>query len=219
MPATSRFGSLQRVFRGGESPLLNHVARLSVLYEDFRIERGALLAEETSLGEIDTLGQHYRTMYFIRRSLGTLIEFQGGLTQLMSLGEFKAARQRLSKKDGDCIDAANLYFQKHAARMKELRNEFGGHLKASAIEFCTSSFPPDLVGKVTWNSSNVKGRLWLELHYANELVAGVISSKLQGVSVQDELVNALAMIFDSYGHVLAATYALVHAFLWDRFGR
>ena len=30
MPATSRFGSLQRVFRGGESPLLNHVARLSV---------------------------------------------------------------------------------------------------------------------------------------------------------------------------------------------
>jgi hypothetical protein len=65
----------------------------------------------------------------------------------------------------------------------------------------------------------VEGRLWLELHYANELVAGVISSKLQGVSVQDELVNALEMIFDSYGHVLGATCALVHAFLWGRFGR
>jgi hypothetical protein len=59
----------------------------------------------------------------------------------MSLREFKAARQQLPEKNSHYIDAANLYFQKHAARMKELRNEFGGHLKASAIELATVASP------------------------------------------------------------------------------
>jgi hypothetical protein len=219
MPANTRFGCLQRVFLNGESLLLNHIARLSVLYEDFRIERGALMAEEGALGEIDTLGQHYRTMYFIRRSLGTLLEFQGGLTQLVGSPEFKGARQRLPKEYCDYIDAANRYFQEHVGRLKGLRNEFGKHLKANAVKWATSNFSPDVVGKVAWNSSGADERLYLELHYSNELVAGVISCKLQGVSVYDELNNALATIFDSYIHVQTATNSLVHAFLWERFGR
>jgi hypothetical protein len=190
-----------------------------VLYEDFRIERGALLAAEGSLGEIDTLGNHYRTMYFIRRLLGTLHEFQGCLTQLLATREFKDAKHQLFEKHRDHIDSANLYFQRHVERMKDLRNEFGGHLKATAVEFATRTFAPEAIGKVSFDSSNPTERLWLELHYANELVVGIISSKVQGGDVHQELVKALEMIFDSYGHVLGATYALVHGFIWNRFGR
>lgn len=159
MPITSRCASLRRAFREGESPLLNYVARLSVLYEDLRIEYGALLAEESSLGEIDTLGQHYRTMYFVRRSLGTIWEFQGGLTRLAASAEFKDAKQHLTKLDRRHIDAANRHVQGHIERLRDLRNEFGGHLKASAVEFATSNFGPDIVGRITWNSSGMENRV------------------------------------------------------------
>jgi hypothetical protein len=218
VPTTSRCARLQRVFRAGESPLLNCVARLSVLYEDLRVEHGALQARESSLGEIDALGLHYRTMYFVRRSLGTILEFQGGLTQLTASPEFKASSPHLLNMDAEHIDAANRYFQNHVQRLKELRNEFGGHLKISAVEFATRNFGPEVVGRVTWDSSYSETHLSLELHYANEVMAGVISSKLQGVDITNELANALTVIFDSYRHISGATAALVHAFLWERFG-
>jgi len=38
MSTITRFGNLARVFKDGDSELLNGIARLSVLYEDLRLE-------------------------------------------------------------------------------------------------------------------------------------------------------------------------------------
>lgn len=40
MGTITRFGTLKWVFRSGQSELLNAIARLSVLYEDLRLEMG-----------------------------------------------------------------------------------------------------------------------------------------------------------------------------------
>jgi hypothetical protein len=62
--------------------------------------------------------------------------------------------------------------------------------------------------------------MWLECDFAGHVVAGAISSKLAaGTDVRTELSTALTIISDGFLHAQAAMVALVHAFLWDRFGR
>jgi len=219
MASITRFGRLDKAFGYGSSELLNRLARLSVLFEDFRIEWYALRGD-VSFGDLDTIGSKYRAIYFLRRSLVTLNEFQGGLTQLQITDEFKRAKSSLSKMDADEITAANLFFQQNSDRMKEFRNELGGHLKLAGIEFATAHFTSDVSGKIEWNTHKSDDHcLSLELHYANEIVAGAISSRLQGrKDLVEELREALEFIMQGYVHVQGSMYALTHAFLWDRFG-
>lgn len=98
MRSTTRFGSLDRVFNYGTSDLLNRLARLSVLFEDLRIEWCGL-PENISLGDLDTIGKDYRMNYFLRRSLVTLIEFRDGLTQVLYTNDFSRAKPTLSEMD------------------------------------------------------------------------------------------------------------------------
>ena len=219
MSSLSRLSSLDRVFSHGRSQLLNKRACLSVLYEDFRIEWCGLNAE-TSFGDLDTIGRKYRALYFLRRSLGTITEYQGCLTQLLSTKEFTEAEPFVAKVHSAEIRAANWYFQTNSKRIRELRNEFGVHLKLSSIEFATSSLTSKTVGEVTWCSPE-KGdhRLSLELHYANEILAAAIGSRLQGgVDLVDELQKALNIIMTGYVHI-QGSYCLAsseHAhFLWE----
>ena len=56
----------------------------------------------------------------------------------------------------------------------------------------------------------------LQVHYAADILAGVISSKLQnGLNGLNIVLN---LIMEGYVHATAAIYASVHAFLWERFG-
>jgi hypothetical protein len=91
LSSTTRFGNLGRVFKEGESELLIGIARLSVLYEDLRLELEELRRVDTKPEEERTAADQYRVMYFLRRALSTLIEFRGGLTTVRLTPEFKSA--------------------------------------------------------------------------------------------------------------------------------
>ena len=91
----SRIGDLSRVFKGGNSDLMNGIARLSVLYEDLRLEMSEFRILHGSVIEHGQSGMEYRVMYFLRRALATLIEFGRGLTTVLMTVEFKAARAGL----------------------------------------------------------------------------------------------------------------------------
>ena len=65
---------LYEVFGTGDRDLAVHVARLSVLFEDLRVEQSATRHAEP-ISAIDTLGKNYRRFYFLRRMLVTLDEF------------------------------------------------------------------------------------------------------------------------------------------------
>ena len=56
------------------------IARLSVLFEDLRIEEYASRPEK--LEELDIIGKSYRKMYFLRRSIATLVEFASAIEML-----------------------------------------------------------------------------------------------------------------------------------------
>jgi len=192
------------VFNYGTSELLNRLARLSVLFEDLRIEWGGL-PENISLGDLDTIGSDYRRNYFLRRSLVTLIEFRDCLTEVLHTKEFRTAEPTLSDMDKELITTADQYFKAHNKRMKEFRNVFGGHLDLRSVEFATSRFTAQFVGKISWDkSTGVNYSPPLQLHYANEIIAGVFSSKLQdGSDMVVELRTALELITeDTSTHTL-----------------
>jgi len=217
LPSTTRFGNLGRVFGDGESEVLVGIARLSVLYEDLRLELEELRKVECKPEEERTSADQYRVMYFLRRALSTLIEFRGGLTTVCLTREFKTTS--LSAIDERYIADADQYLQAHWAKLKDLRNEFGGHVKLPGVQFATQHFS-DAVGSVTWNQSSEGWSMWLECDFAGHVVAGAISSKLTaGTDVRAELCTALGVLSEGFRRAQAAMVALVHTFLWERFGR
>ena len=216
MASKTRFGNLGRVFQEGESELLVGVARLAVLFEDLCLELDALRAVQKKPEEERTSEDQYRVMYFLRRSLSTLIEFRGGLTTVRLTPDYKHAS--LSAMDEGYITRAEQFLQDHWDRLKALRNEFGGHVQLPGVRFATQHFS-NVVGTVTWQRPTDDDAGGLRCGFAGHVVAGAISSKLTaGTDVRQELHEALTVIGACFQHAQAAMTALVHAFLWDRFG-
>ena len=60
----TRCGDMNWMFSRGESRLLNCIARLSVLYEDFRVEHTAL-GEIAALSDKDGPRDRYRFLYLV----------------------------------------------------------------------------------------------------------------------------------------------------------
>ena len=217
-PTVTRFGNLGRVFKEGESELLNGIARLSILYEDLRLEIEELRLLHRRLEEL-TDGDNFRVVYFVRRALVTLIEFRRVLAAIRKCPEYKRALPSISKLDAEEILPAAQYFQRHGERIKELRNEFGGHVQPAAVEFATKHLS-NASGKITVRRSCNGWTLGLECHFAADLVVGAITSKLMsGADAKEELTKAMEIISEGFTQVQAATAALVSAFLWDRFGK
>jgi hypothetical protein len=135
------------------------------------------------------------------------------------MDEFKKASPGLTAKDARYIAEADKFIQQNWARIKDLRNEFAGHIQASAVEFAVKHLANE-VGKVKWNPDPDAWTVGIECDFASALLAGVISSKLQsGGGVEAEFHKAIELLADAFNHAQAAMVALVHAFLWESFGR
>lgn len=99
--------------------------RLTVLYEDLRLEYRAALADD--LGPVDVNAIRYRCFYFQRRIYASLHEIQGALHQLNCSGEFSRYRQEQSANHSQNWCAAIKFFEEHADLIKRRRNLFGAH--------------------------------------------------------------------------------------------
>jgi hypothetical protein len=189
---------------------------LSVLYEDLRLELDALSKFSAKPEDARTSADEYRVMYFLRRGLSTLIEFGSGLATVSKTPEFKSTT--LAALDERYITQANQFLRAHWKRLKELRNEFGGHVKLSGVKFATEHFS-NVVGSVTWNPAANGWSAALECEFAGHIAAGVIGSKLGAeTDARGELREALSIVSEGFTHAQAAMVALVQAFLWRRFG-
>ena len=66
-----------------------------MLFEDLRIEEYASRPEK--LEELDIIGKSYRKMYFLRRSIATLVEFASAIEMLDQRPEFRKLKRRFNK--------------------------------------------------------------------------------------------------------------------------
>ncbi len=197
---TTRFAELSRVFRGGRSELLIAIARLSVLYEDLRLEMGEFRKLHRSVIELGEPDKDYRVSYFLRRSLATLVEFRGGLMVVRKTQEYKNAEAGLTATDARYIADADRFLQQNWTQIKDLRNEFAGHIRSAGVEFALKHFSNE-VGKVTWNPNTDGWTMGLECDFAGSVLVGAISSKLEaGANVVTELQKALEIMSLGFIH-------------------
>src|ERR1700756_4122568 len=82
-----RSGNLSNIFSVHiRKQLHQDIARLCVLFEDLRIEIAGIATKE--LGPLDDAGEKGRSLYFLRRSIGTLHEFANALDKIDNSPEF-----------------------------------------------------------------------------------------------------------------------------------
>ncbi len=161
----------------------------------------------------------YRVIYFMRRALTSIVEFRSGLTRVRSAPEFKKAEGRMPSVAADYLMKADQYLNQHWKQINEFRNEFGAHVQPGGVEFATSHLLGS-VGTITWNFAADGLPMGLECDFADQLVAGAVTSKIPvGSDMLAETRKALETIIASFVHVQAAMCALALSFLWDRFGR
>jgi hypothetical protein len=63
--AITRLAELRNVFRGGQSELLNEIARLAIFYEDLRLEMNEFRSLHESVIESGKSDMDYRVSYFL----------------------------------------------------------------------------------------------------------------------------------------------------------
>jgi hypothetical protein len=214
----TRFAPIKRVFAGGRSPLLDSLAQLSVLYEDLRIETLAITSNGEVLKRLDVLSSRYRANYFLRRSIATLLEFEGALNKLSKTPEYKTARGTVDRGLIRRVTDAIRFFQEHHRLLKSLRNDIGGHFNDEAAAFATRHAEPDAIVKIeiAFHPSGRGGGP--KLHYAGEIAATAFTKSLPGREPRaDEIKEVICTIRDAYAHAARAMHAVVIAFLWDRF--
>lgn len=99
---------LREVFDPAQAQFSAILARLSVLFEDLRIEEyGSRL---DTLADLDVV-KGYRKIYFLRRSIATLVEFAGAIEMLDQRPEFRAIKKRSAYDVQERWDAAANYFR------------------------------------------------------------------------------------------------------------
>ncbi len=204
------------------------MAQLSVVYEDLRIETRALTAGEDELTRLDYLDKKYRTHYFLRRSMATLLEFRGALSKLSCTEEYKAAKfsachpdappkQRLRRELFDAVSDALSFFDSHHKLLKRLRNAVGGHFSDAAAASATKHVGPDATCRIEMLFHPLRDGVEPKLHCAGEIAATAFVKTLPGVKPrEEEIKDAIEMIISCHRQATGSMHALILAFLWER---
>jgi hypothetical protein len=189
------------------------LARLAVLYEDLQIEFAG--ANEDSLQPLDRTDRNTRRFYFVRRTLGTLVEVGGALHKLNMNPEFKRIKRGMKKGERQGWDSAAKFFSKKHEFLNHWRNDIGGHFLDRAAEFAVSDIHEKTVGVIEvyrrGSGADVK------MPFAYELVA-VAMTRARGAKTEDEFLNeAFTFLRDAVRHAISAIQIVTAVYLFDRF--
>jgi hypothetical protein len=217
-----RFGSFARVFKQTPSSAFERkIARLSVLYEDLRIELMGAALDEGAVSVLEPFGPHYRQYYFMRRAIGTLVEFQQTIEHIASLKEFREIEARAKKTSDvyyleDWVPALK-FFRKKRNLLKSIRNHVGGHFGDEATNNAFKAIGEDFTVRVEIQF-DIGNRVRLLLPFATELSSAALLNHFPGSAV-DERANALLnLLLEAVDHTVGIVHFLVADFLWDRLG-
>jgi len=175
MATRIRVRELSRVFVSRGTILPVYLARLSVLYEDLRIE--LMATSEKSIPVLDVTDENYRRHYFLRRCIATLVKVAETMRLLDECLEFRAVK---SDFNGDLVtywDCAVSFFRKHERLLKRVRNDIGGHFGQQAALYAVANLDPSAIGQI-----EARDEATMHLHFAGEIAAAATMRHLQGTS-------------------------------------
>jgi hypothetical protein len=210
-----RVKALPDVFRStsAESKAMQaQIARVSVLYEDLRIEWEG--AQQDEIKPLDRASVNTRRFYFVRRSLATFTELEQAFHKLNDNKEFqRVVKASMSKDERKAWDAAIKFFAKEHVFLKEWRNDLGGHFADAAAVHAIETVAA--VGSIelyrTGKGADVK------MPFAYELVAAALVKNKGTATNEDFLNRAFTFLKDAMSHVVDAVQILTNTYLFDRF--
>lgn len=205
-----------------------HLARLSVLYEDLRIEIYGMRAR--SIGALDVLDPkcentgepqnigRYRRYYFLRRSIATLREFSDCFHKLEQGPEFAVACK--DAEAAPILRAATEFFKKNGQFLQRIRNDIGGHFGEKAAEYAVFNLDPNVVSKIELISDASGRPNDPRLHFAGEIAAAALARHLPGKDLQHEVEHLIQnVLIDAYTHATNVVQVFVATHLMSRFGK
>lgn len=213
--------NLREVFWSGDRDLAVQVARLSVLFEDLRLESTAARHREP-LPPLDAIGKSFRYFYFLRRLLVTLDEFAGALSQINANAGWKRIRRGF---DRDCErrwDAAVKYFSHNRPHWSHLRNEIGGHFKESAAKFALEHLRESAIGSIEIVMDHKSRTGGIRLLYVEEIVAANWTRETEVGKRTDDVVRRSAhelftVLMTAANEAVKAMHVVALAYVVDRF--
>lgn len=199
--------------------------RMSVLYEDLRIENLGAMSSE-GVPPLDVLPSIYRKLYFVRRSLISLTEFAGCVRLLNQRPEFQPILRSLDKEGQQRWREASEFFAKNQQKItqiEQLRHEFGGHFKKSTAEELLAWMDSDVPGLLEIAINDAEGVAGPRLRYAYEFVAGVFAKdlgapkELMVEQIAASVRDTFQMILEGWDHTVKAMHTVALAVLLPRF--
>ena len=130
-------GLLAQVFPGTSQRMMHAwIAQVCVLFEDLNLEVNGFYNK--TLPEEAHARLEYSQLYFLRRAIGTLREFQTGITTLDRDADFQVVKKRFKSESSREWDDAVRYFEGNKLKqwLSSIRNDVGGHF--GGIGVCTS---------------------------------------------------------------------------------
>lgn len=183
------------------------VARLSVLFEDLRIEY--LAAHSAKMPVLDVLQPMYRKLYFLRRSTITILEFAGSFEHLNNQPAFHSTRARFDRRATARWTAAADFFVTNKKFLKEIRNDYGGHFQLQAARTILSEMNSDTAGSLEFVFDHIENTAEPRLHYAYDIVSGALGLHTgPGEAYADYLRRLFVTIKSGWGHCADVVHTL-----------
>lgn len=216
MPVTRKAWAKNLRIALGLPPLELHasIARLSVLYEDLRIELAA--AAEPSLPALDYNSDSYRRNYFMRRAMATLLEMDGALRVLNGNDDFEKIRDLWSATYRKEWHAAITAFEKRHEELKAIRNAIGGHFSHKAALYAIQNVHQDTVGLLVLDMVN--GKLRSRLEFAGDYAATAHGKDKGDLPFKEHVEHMLEMLVELFGHATNSMHILTVYYIASRFG-
>lgn len=192
------------------------VARLAVLYEDMRIELFGI--SEKSISSLDTLGVNYRRIYFLRKSISTLLEFVDAIGQLQRCPEFGTVSAEFTPEVRKNWEKSAAFFNRNEDRLRLVRNDTGGHFGLDAARYASQNLPSGSVDRIERVEPFSKsGRVLL--HFSGELVATAMLRHVWGLDRDHKSRHLVRLALVGYRHATRCVLYVVICYLWDKFGK
>ncbi len=212
----TRFGSLRSVFP--LDSLHAHLVRLIVLSEDLKIELRGIQTE--SIEPLDLTGEgSIRQRYFLRRCVGTLLEFAEAFRLIDKCDGIEVVKSSFGDEASEVWDKTIDFFKSHEQLLRLVRNDLGGHFGTNAASYSLSTVNPGTVDKIELVYDHLTDTAMFHPHFVGEIIARAFVRHLDGETVEDRYRNLMKTTVEACGLAAMSVVALISGYVWDRFGR
>jgi hypothetical protein len=188
------------------------IARLCVLTEDLRLEWHCVSHE--SISTETKVDADVRRLYFLRRTVATLVEFAEVLRLLEDDPDFKkqvvstfneTARKQWSEGIG--------FFKSEETFLKRVRNDVGGHFGTSAAKYAVQNLNENDYGKMEIIEANTGG-LQERLHFTATIAAKALFRHVEGNTDEEKVKSLFDRVREATKHAWQCAHWITF-WLWE----